>query len=133
MSIFAVVLALGVMSCDPNENSITPDNSLEEYIETYTQTSSMCCTDETSPINPPFDTGNDFDQSWKHFVFILNADGTAFAVNPKYTGSHNPQLATWDLRGKNILIKYYGTVYNLNVTSLTDSGLVATYSDNLNI
>ena len=127
MSMFAIVLALGVMSCDPNENSVTPDNPLEEYVGNYALTSSLNGTDETLPSNPDFRIGNDFGQTSKHFSFVLSADGTG-----TFIGNVASEPMTWKLNGTTLTIKYYGTNYNLNVTSHTSSEMIATLSGNVN-
>jgi len=126
-ALIATVFVLGMTSCDPNENSVAPANPLEEFVGTYTLTSSMSGTDEILPSNPAFETGNDQGQSSKHFSFILNADGTG-----SYIGHVATEPMTWELGVSKFVLTYYGTKYTLNVSSHSSNELVATYSGNVN-
>ena len=91
MSMFAIVLALGVMSCDPNEN-VTPTQTLEqELVGSYVLTSSIYNGVETLATNPDFENGNDVGFSGAHYNFTLNADGTGTFKQL----TSNTQTITW--------------------------------------
>lgn len=126
-ALIATVFVLGMTSCDPNENTVTPDNPLEEYVGSYTLTSSLNGTDETLPSNPDFESGNNLGQTSKHWSFSLNADGTGLFV-----GNVATDPMKWTISDDTLIITIYGRDYNLYVISHTSSELVARLSGNVN-